>query len=403
MEAPFPSRFTHLTEARGRFGDRVDRLGPYLTRVDPLADAVVAAIDALPPGVGWDIVRRMSVAGCSAVPDAPAAMRAFFSAVERVPVWVDWGVIDGAGRVLLRAGPVGGLVLGLKSLVMAYTSPAGNKPLVFSGRMTEQASRRLNETARFVRATILPGGMRPQAPGWRLTLQVRLIHAHVRRMILATRRWDAAAWGAPINQHDEAGTSLLFSNVVLDGIRQFGVHVTPDEAEAYMHLWRWSGWVMGIEEGLLPATEGEAVRMAALMGATQARPDDDSRALTRALLEAPLRDPPPGRQGAAARAVRVASALCRMLVGDEVANQLGVAQTPWTYVTPFVRRWVKSVDRLSRNVPFGRESALRAGRRYWDRVVDVGLAEATGELALPSHLAAKRGSDVDVVVHTNGA
>ena len=218
MAAPFPSRFTHLTAARGRFGDRVDRLGAYLSRVDPLADAVAEAIEALPPGAGWEMVRTMPLAGSAAVPGAPEAMREFFAAVEHVPVWVDWGIDRFGGDALLRAGPVGGLVLGLKSLVMAYTSPAGNKPLVFSGRMTEQASRRLNETARFVRATILPGGMRPRAPGWQLTLQVRLIHAHVRRMILATGRWDAAAWGAPINQHDEAGTSLLFSNVVLDGI-----------------------------------------------------------------------------------------------------------------------------------------------------------------------------------------
>ena len=139
---------------------------------------------------------------------------------------------------------------------------------------------------------------------------------------------------------------------------------------------------------LLPSTEGEAVRLAALMAATQAPPDEDSRALTRALLEAPLREPPPGRELAAARAVRVASALCRMLVGDDVADQLGVTRTSWRYLTPFVRRWVTGLDRLSRNVPFGAESARRAGRRYWDRVVDVGLAEATSELALPSRLAA---------------
>jgi hypothetical protein len=68
-----------------------------------------------------------------------------------------------------------------------------------------------------------------------------------------------------------------------------------------------------------------------------------------------------------------------MLVGDPVADQLGVARTSWRYMTPFVRRWVRSIDSLSRNVPFGAESALRAGRRYWDRVVDVGLAEATGD------------------------
>jgi hypothetical protein len=37
--------------------------------------------------------------------------------------------------VFLRPGLLGGLVLGLRSLVYGYAAPAGNKPLVFSGRL----------------------------------------------------------------------------------------------------------------------------------------------------------------------------------------------------------------------------------------------------------------------------
>ncbi|MBV9945442.1 MAG: DUF2236 domain-containing protein, partial [Myxococcales bacterium] len=80
------------------------------------------------------------------------------------------------GRVLLRAGPLGGLVLAFKSLVLAYASPAGNKPLAWSGRLTEDAPRRLRETARFVRETIQPGNLRPGTAGWRDTLKVRILH-----------------------------------------------------------------------------------------------------------------------------------------------------------------------------------------------------------------------------------
>jgi hypothetical protein len=384
----YPTRFTNLAAARGRYGDRVDRLGEYLTRVDPLADDVVRAIDAMAPGAGWDLLQRMLRAGSAAHPEAPPPLRALLAEVERIPVWVDWDAVDAGGRVLLAAGPVGGLVLGFKSLILAYTSPAGNKPLVFSGRLAEQASRRLQETARFVRETIVAGGMRPHAPGWRIAIQVRLIHAQVRRMILATGRWNAEAWGAPINQHDEAGTSLLFSSVVLEGLRQFGMRVTPAESEAYMHLWRWSGWLMGIAQDLLPATESEAARLGALMAATQAPPDDDSRALAHALIEAPLRGVRPGQRAAAARAVRVGASLCRMLVGDAVADSLGVAPPGWPYPGRWVRPVVAGVDRLRRAVPFGGDAALRMGRRYWDRVLELGLVDATAEFPLPARLAA---------------
>jgi hypothetical protein len=384
----FPSRFTRLSAARVRFGDRVDRLGVYLTRADPLADGVVESIEAMAPGVGWDLFGRMLRAEAAAGPGAPEPMRALLASVERVPVWLDWDAVDRGGRVLLRAGAAGGLVLAFKSLVMAYTSPAGNKPLVFSGRLTDKASRRLQETALFVRSTISAGGMRPHAPGWRSTLQVRLIHAQVRRMILATGRWDADAWGAPINQHDELGTSLLFSSVLLEGLRQLGLRVTAADAESYMHLWRWSGWLMGIDPDLLPATEGEGHRLAALMAATQNPPDDDSRALTRALLEAPLREARPGDISRARRTVRIGSALCRMFIGDGVADGLGVPRSRWAHPMRWLRPVVSGVDRLGRVAPAGAEATLRAGQRYWDRVVAVGLGGATSELALPTRFGA---------------
>ncbi|MGD0673828.1 MAG: oxygenase MpaB family protein [Polyangiaceae bacterium] len=379
-----PTRFTNLDCARSSFGDRVDRLGPYLLRADPLADAVVETIEHMGGAAGWSLlVRLLRERGAASGSDVPAAFGTFFQSVEQAPFWVDWDVLDGAGAVLRRAGPIGGIVLGLKALVSAYASPGGNKPLVFTGRLREQAGRRLNETARFVRETILQGGMRPYARGWQLTLKVRIIHARARRMILQTGRWDTAAWGTPINQHDEAGTSLLFSVTVLQGLRQLGMHVSQREGEAYVQLWRWSSWLMGVESDLLVATEHEGERLAELIRATQAGPDEDSRALTRALLEAPLQGIAPDRARAAARSARVGAALCRVLIGDATADELAVPQSHWRHVAPLVRRLVSSVDLVRQKVSFAEASALRAGDRYWDRVSDVGLTDATADLILP--------------------
>src|SRR6202012_6245532 len=100
-----------------------------------------------------------------------------------------------------------------------------------------------------------------------------IIHAEGPRMSLKGGRWDPASWGMPINQHDELGTSLLFSVVVLEGLRQLGVRIASADAEAYMHLWRWSGWLMGIDPDLLPATEAEGRRLGDMIAATQAPPD----------------------------------------------------------------------------------------------------------------------------------
>jgi hypothetical protein len=384
-----PSRFLNVSAARARFGDRVDRLGEYLLRVDPLADAVVETIEAMPAGAGWALFRRAAQAGIASTPEAPEAMRALFTQVERVPVWVDWETLDHGGAVLRRAGPIGGIVLGLKALVLGYSSPGGNKPLILSGRLEEQAGRRLGETARFVQATIAPGGMRPHAAGWQLTLNVRLIHAQVRRMILRSGRWNEAAWGAPINQHDELGTSLLFSVVLLEGLRQLGVRLSGADSDAYVQLWRWSGWLMGIDLELLPSTESEGRRLGEVIAATQGEPDEDSRRLTRVLLASPLRDAKtPHQRTNARRMTTFNAAMSRFLLGDAMADRLGVPHTSWRYMVPLARRLVSSMELVREKVPFGDVPALWAGTRYWDRVVELGLAGALTELSLPHRLAA---------------
>jgi hypothetical protein len=56
-------------------------------------------------------------------------------------------------------------------------------------------------------------------------------------------------------------------------------------------------------------------------------------------------------------------------------------------MVPFVRRLVSSVELVRANVPFGDVPAVWAGTRYWDRVVEIGLAGAMAEFGLPQGLA----------------
>ena len=383
-----PTRFVNVASARARFGDRVDRLAPYLDAVDPLADAVVASIEAARTE-GWRMFGEAAARGVATVSGAPESFRAFFNHVERVPVWADWESIDRGGDALLRAGPLGGIVLGVRSLVLGYASPGGNKPLVFSGRLKEQASRRLNETARFVQATCRRGGLRPFAEGYQITLKVRVIHAQVRRMLLQSGRWDASTWGAPINQHDMLGTSLLFSVILLDGLRRLGVRISAEDGERYMQLWKYSGHLIGVDPALLPSSEVEALRVGELIAATQGDPDDDARSLTRALLDS-------SSAGATTRAEKrnairrreFASAMCRELIGDDLADKMGLEKTTWRLMVPLVRRFVSGMEFLRESVPLGVADvpALWAGSRYWDRVVEIGLAGATAEFGLPDRL-----------------
>lgn len=386
----FPTRYKNLTEARARFGDRVDRVGRHLMRGDDLADAVVDAIEAMPKGEGWRTFEEGVRGGPRAVPNAPGPMRELLEQAAHVPAWLDWDACDRGGALLMRAGPLGGAVLGTRSLVLGYASPGGNKPLVFSGRLKQQAKRRLDETARFVQAVSRPGGMRPFAEGWQITLKVRLIHAQVRRMILKTGRWSSEAWGLPVNQHDMAGTTLLFSCAIIDGLRKLGMRIAPEEAERYVHLWRWVGRVIGVDDDVLPACEAEGMRLADLIALTMGEPDDDSRDLTRALFEAAYDGcSTKAQMKQAERNVIFGRLVCRALIGDELADKLQVPRTTLRHAIPMMKRFVRMTERVTRAVPFGERGAVAVGTFYWDRVVEFGLQSATYDFALPTRLSTR--------------
>ena len=385
QDRPFPTRYANVEAARKRFGDRVDRLGRHLWDSDDLADRVIDAMDEMGKGEGWRLFGR-ALRG-ERVPEAPLAMRELIEEAAHVPAWVDWSTADRGGSLLMRAGALGGAVLGARSLVLGYASPGGNKPLVFSGRLKQQAARRLNETARFVQAVCRPAGMRPFAEGWQITLKVRLIHAQVRKMILASGRWSSDAWGIPANQHDLAGTTLLFSVSIIDGLRKLGMRISSEEAESYIHLWRWVGRTIGVHADVLPASEPEAMRLADLIALTMGEPDQDSRDLTRALFESAFDGADTKEKlREAQRNVMFGRVVCRELIGDELADKLDVPRQPIRYAMPMMKRLVTTVERVTRAVPFGERSAVAVGTHYWDRVVEIGLQGATYEFPLPKSL-----------------
>jgi hypothetical protein len=139
----------------------------------------------------------------------------------------------------------------------------------------------------------------------------------------------------------------------------------------------------------------DATRLAEMISAIQGPPDDDSRALTGALLGYPLLEVQK-RAGAtraemrnAERQVRFTEAMCRHLVGDELADALGVRRTSWRLAVAITQRIVRGVELVRTRVPSVADgAAIAAGNRYWDRAIEVGLAGATAEFALPDRLAA---------------
>lgn len=354
-----------------------------LSRTDPLADEAVEVLAGFGREQTSALLRE---AAAGKLEGCPAPVRELVAPLLEAPDWVDWDRIERAGVILRRAGILGGLVLALRSLVHGYAAPAGNKPLAMTGRLERDAGRRLSETARFVSAVGSPGGMRPGQAGFEITLKVRLMHAQVRRLLRSSDRWDQATWGLPINQHDMVSTILLFSTVFTAGLRALGVRVDPRERDDYVHLWRLVGWVIGVEPELLPHTDAEADATARLVFLTQGDPDDDARALTRALLQGPRRVHADHPARAEAHA-RVAEALCRHLVGDLMADQLGLDRTPWRAVVPAVQGVTRVFERARITFPAVHDWAVQAGDAHWKQAVSAGLEGVGASFGLPQTLA----------------
>jgi hypothetical protein len=364
-----PTRFVNIESAAARFGaHRVRRMGQFLLADDPLADAAVADLARRPKAEQEALVAQL-LAGDHAT--LPEPLRALEASLSTVPVWFDPERATRGGAVVLRHGLLSGLSLGFKSLVTGYCSPAGNKPLAFSARLTEDTTRRLGETARFVEAVCLPGGLERHAEGFSATVRVRLMHARVRLGLRQAPRWRTADWGLPINQYDMVGTILLFSRELVDGLRQLGAHVSEAEEADLFHLWRAVGVVMGVDAELLPTCRADADLVWNLIDSTQAPPDEDSRRLTNALIDSAK------ERGAPEAYVAFTRALTRHFVGAERADALGLPGGPWRLAPTMVKTFIRPLEAAVRRLPGGRGAALKVGMLYWRRTVELGDGHRT--------------------------
>lgn len=390
VKVELPSRAVNLAQARSRYGDLVDRFLPSLLRSDPLADAVADDFAELGREESRRLLDHALQRGIRSLAEAPNSLRRLFEQLDHVPVWVDWAAIDRASDVLFRTGFFGGTVLGAKSLVSGYCSPAGNKPLIFTGQLErrDRVGYRLAETSRFVVDVCERGGMRRYGHGFASTVRVRIMHAVVRRMIRRSGRFDEAAWGLPINQHDMVATTMLFSSAFLEGVRLFGFSITPEEAEDFMHLWRYNGWVIGVEPELLPTSEAQAIRLSDLITATQAPPDEDSCQLVRALVEAPIHNAggDAKAQAMAKRQVDIGYGFTRCMQGEAMANALELPRTGARLIVPAIRGIVRRMERVGRRVPGYDSRLIRAGRTYWDQAIELGLAGRVAQFMPPAQL-----------------
>jgi hypothetical protein len=338
---------------------------PYLNKGDPLADAVIEMYHAMPAGEGRKLVDRALEQGLDAVKDAPPALLAFFRQVEEIPLWLDREKLDLACDVTRRTGWFAELSLRNVSLMGGYLAAAAAKPLVFTGQLDRMAARRLVETGKFWVDVTTRGGMERFHEGFKSAVRVRLMHAQVRYMLNQSGRWDYAAWGAPINQADSMATVLEFSTVCLLGLRALGFRFTVEEREAVVHLWRYAGYLLGVDERILPACEADSMRALWIQYMTIGDADDDTRRLGQALNGVPLQQAGDHALKKAIARIETGyrSAFSRLILGNGNGDALGLPRSlGWTAAVVGTAPVIFSLETVRRRVPGANRLAVALGR-----------------------------------------
>ncbi|MDM4770580.1 oxygenase MpaB family protein [Solimonas sp. SE-A11] len=359
-------------------------IGESLNQGDPAMDQLVDWMAAEGLRHTKPLFDRALDQGIAALPDAPEPLRRFFVAVEARPAWVKPALLAEGARACGISGLTGMDVLRDFGLMAGYQAGAINRSLVLTGALQKGAQRRVAETTKWWIDATRPGGMERGAPGWRSTLQVRLIHAMVRRHLQRHPEWDAGQYGLPVNQGDMHATYLAFSVIFLFGQRLLGVPLTAREGHAAMHLWKYIGWLMGIDEHWLGDGE-QAGRIALYQNLlAQAPPDETSRQLGR-----PLADEPLQRryrrlawlQGRWNRAKHLS--IARAFVGRRGMDALGLPEgvLPWyPLLTIGPRLGWHLAHRL---LPGGRERLVRRGLKVQEEYLEVLFGDGEKELTRP--------------------
>ena len=149
-----------------------------------------------------------------------------------------------------------------------------SKSFRIRGRIMSMGVRRLKANGMQLVEQYLPGGMEPGGDGWRLTLRVRLVHAQSRRLLVRSDEWNQDRYGMPISAAHVLLAGAAFSGRPMQHTAALGGDFTQEERDAYVHVWRYTGLLMGIPEEILFHDEASALR-AFRVGAMCEPPADD--------------------------------------------------------------------------------------------------------------------------------
>ena len=296
------------------------------------------------------------------LPDGlPDSLKRLVSDASAIPDWYDPELAQAATRGFIRNSNIIPAALAGAAIVEGFSTLI-SKSFRIRGRITQNGVRRLRQNLAHLADQYLPGGMEPGGDGWRLTLRIRLVHAQSRMLLKASDEWDSAAHGMPISAAHHMLASTTFSARVLHHARRLGARFDDMEWEGYVHVWRYTAWILGVPDALLFEDYEAARRRFEIGMLCEPVPDDDAIIMANSIVNsAPLllgvKDPGERRPFAT-----FIYQVCRELIGDELADHFlfppsqRIPQVPLLWLkhrmTKGAMRWIPGFHRLHKGYDY---------------------------------------------------
>ncbi|ABX03605.1 MAG TPA: DUF2236 domain-containing protein [Herpetosiphon sp.] len=339
---------------------------------DPLADAVIAEF-AQCGRTARQVLQTGLVEGLAQIEGDFPAIRAFVAAAESLPAWVEVSRLERGAQAYCSIGVLWlTLALGPGSLVHTYSAPTIADLLVQTGDLEHMATKRIIETGTWGMAIAIPQQLQRGGLGYVHSLQVRLLHAQIRSAMLK-RGWDQTKTGLPINQLEMVRTWLDFTYVPFTALARFGIDFTAAELSDLYHLWRYIGYLLGIDPSIYQhvVDQASAAGLLAWVDGSMQPPNANSRRLTAAMIQAVSELVQPLIKRSFKFSFALVTALTHHFHGRQLSQQLGIKRSWISLLVPLVvlaNRWQRR--KLRRNPNAWQTQIQATAADFRERVVN---------------------------------
>ena len=355
-------RTVNYEQAVSRFGrEPVNHLTDHFNIGDELGYRAFAAMKRAK--LGRDVWMQAINEGIDAVDAAPDELIDLFNHVDTVPDWVDWEQLRRGSTAYWRPGKLVIMALAYAAIGAGFRTYGGSRELVLSRRLIDrdQVGRRLVETLRWAANASKPEGMRRNGDGFRMTMEVRFIHAAVRYHCSRDENWDWNDWGISVDNGSAVYTmGTLFSESVVRALQKVGIKYTAREIDDIVALWRYIGHIMGIPEDINFTDWADLRRKSDIIRMVEHPADDGCRTLMKSLSDYMCEETIEGyevlppfldKRLSPDQKRQLTYGLMRGWAGDDICEQLDIPNSRLRVAVRIMRPIVGTYDWINRRRP----------------------------------------------------